>query len=220
MTAQFTLPAFDSEAFARAAEGHGFSMAVQVHGYWSRDPITLWIRRGGMFTVGAEVAEWTADISHSSGGRDTKVVASDVEASINFGCALIAVAGLAQQILARSAELEEAHQAYRARLTAEHAAAKAAQAAAFEADAAMGTTQARTVLGSLIAQAKEGAGRITKASIAFHRRGEQRYPTTIVVEFRRHTNVVLVDVGGKRVTKAAAIEAIAALSQRTEPAAA
>ena len=216
MTAQYTLPAVDITLIGQG-RAH---LPVQVHGYWSRDPITVRIQRGGAFSMVAEEGVWSAEISHSSGGRDTKVVASDIEASKNFGAALVAAAVFAEMILARSAELEAVYVAWREELAAEGERRRVARAAALEADKAIGA-EAEPLLAKLIAAAKAGTDRVTTVSAAHHRRGEDRYPTYIRVEHRRHTGVTLIEVGGQRVSRAAAVAKIAELSQRTvvEPAA-
>jgi hypothetical protein len=71
--------------------GYG-AIRTKVEGYWSQDVITLYIDR----RYGSK--EWTVKLSHSSGGRDTKVVECDMEAEMNFAAALNAVAALGLDI--------------------------------------------------------------------------------------------------------------------------
>ena len=68
------------------------AIRTKVEGYWSQDVITLYIDR----RYGSK--EWTVKLSHSSGGRDTKVVECDMEAEMNFAAALNAVAALGLDI--------------------------------------------------------------------------------------------------------------------------
>lgn len=70
----------------------GGSIAFKVHGYWSSDPIRVYIRRNHVY--GSNMVSWGFDISHSSGGRDTSAVQEDSEAVKNFGTALIAASEL------------------------------------------------------------------------------------------------------------------------------
>ena len=71
--------------------GYG-AIRTKVEGYWSQDVITLYIDR----RYGSK--EWTVKLSHSSGGRDTKVVECDMEAEMNFAVALNVVAALGLNI--------------------------------------------------------------------------------------------------------------------------
>lgn len=217
MTAQYTLPAVDMNTIGQG-RAH---LPVRVHGYWSNDPITVRIERGGMFSANAQEGEWTAQISHSSGGRDTKVVASDIEAAKNFGAALTAAAVFAEMILARSAELEAIYVAWREELRQQGEAERAAKAAAFAADKPLGVEAATELLTKLVAAAKAGTERTTSVAVAHFRRGEERYPTYIRVEHRRRTGATMIEVGSTRMSRAAAIAKIAELSQRAvaEPAA-
>lgn len=64
----------------------------KVRGFWSSDVITMYVERD--FYMNG----WKIKISHSSGGRDTKEVESDIEAEINFANALIALAQFGKEI--------------------------------------------------------------------------------------------------------------------------
>ena len=84
---------------------------VKVKGYWSSDSITLYVRRdwSGMKDGGSN---WSVEISHSSGGRDTKEVACDLEAETYYGEALIGLAQYGRELQERFPEFEEKYQAY------------------------------------------------------------------------------------------------------------
>jgi len=71
--------------------GHG-SIRIKVEGYWSQDVITLYIDRA----YGSN--GWTVKLSHSSGGRDTKVIECDMEAEMNFATALNVMAKIGLDI--------------------------------------------------------------------------------------------------------------------------
>lgn len=70
----------------------GRSISVKVHGYWT-DVISIWVQRDWV-----KEGTWKVTISHSSGGRDTKVVASDADAERNFAYALLEAANVMDMI--------------------------------------------------------------------------------------------------------------------------
>ena len=70
----------------------GRSISVKVHGFWT-DVISIWVQRDWL-----DRGNWKVTISHSSGGRDTKVVASDAEAERNFAYALLEAANVVDMI--------------------------------------------------------------------------------------------------------------------------
>lgn len=82
--------------------GHVVFCAI-VKGYWSSNIINATIRRNFRDV-------WEIAISHSSGGRDRKVIASDIIAERNMGVALIAVSDFMSDI--DVSVLETAYQNY------------------------------------------------------------------------------------------------------------
>jgi len=79
---------------------HGFgSISCRVHGYWSSDSISLVIDRQRSYVDGILTANWRISLSHSSGGRDSKVVKQDMDASINFAAGLVAMAELGKNLM-------------------------------------------------------------------------------------------------------------------------
>lgn len=84
------------------------SIRIKVRGYWSGDSITVYIERTQPWHIKeGEEPKWGAKISHSSGGRDTKEVESDIVAERYFAHALLGAADLAERILEQSTELEK-----------------------------------------------------------------------------------------------------------------
>lgn len=121
-------------------------ISFRVKGYWSSDSITIYLRRG--FSVDASKVE--IDISHASGGRDKKEVASDFEATRYFGEALIAASEMAQYILEeRLDEINARYDEYRAELKAAALVAAKEQEEKVAADPAIGESRAESFLGSL-----------------------------------------------------------------------
>lgn len=87
---------------------------VKVKGYWSSDSITAYINREMRWDSNytATTPEWKVSMSHSSGGRDTKEVADDLEAELNFAEAMTALALYVREFLSTNLEkLEAAYQA-------------------------------------------------------------------------------------------------------------
>ena len=74
--------------------GSNLSIGVKVKGFWSSESINVYINRS-MFSDENSANDFSSaykiSVSHSSGGRDSKEVADDVEAEQYFGEALIGV---------------------------------------------------------------------------------------------------------------------------------
>lgn len=84
------------------------SVRIKVRGYWSSDLITVYIERQPSWHVKeGQEPKWIAKISHSSGGRDTKEVESDIVAERYFAHALLGASDLAERILEQTTELEK-----------------------------------------------------------------------------------------------------------------
>ena len=100
----YTITPFD------IANNSGYLRApVKVKGYWSNDVMTAYIQRQSAWTldVGTEFS-WNASISHSSGGRDTAEVESDLDAALNFAEAMASLALYTKEFLdANITRLEE-----------------------------------------------------------------------------------------------------------------
>ena len=74
--------------------GQGFSFGVNVKGFWSIESINVYINRSRIAdenSANGFSSAYKISVSHSSGGRDSKEVADDVEAEQYFGEALIGV---------------------------------------------------------------------------------------------------------------------------------
>lgn len=112
-----------------------FSLPVKVRGYWSTDSIRLYVRR-------SYEGVWYAELSHSSGGRDTNVVSDDLEAETNFGMALIAIAQEGRAILAQKDVLESNFQRIREEQRASAEAEIKRQEALIAEDTALGEEKA------------------------------------------------------------------------------
>ena len=141
-----TNPNFEIAPFNLADIGYNGYGAIRtkVRGYWSQDVITLYVER----QFGSK--EWDIRLSHSSGGRDPKVVECDMEAEMNFAEAIKAVAEIGLDIKYNQiALLEENYQRRIQDDKEKMAAEKAALDAAFAADKAIGIALARYKLDTL-----------------------------------------------------------------------
>jgi len=81
----------------------GFHMIpIKVKGFWCSDSIRVTVRR-------YRKQHWNVSISHSSGGRDTKEVESDIEAAENFAEGLMFAVSIAKNIESTLSELEKVY---------------------------------------------------------------------------------------------------------------
>ena len=127
--------------------GSGFSFSVKVKGFWSSDSISVCINRS-MFSDGNSATGFSSaykiSVSHSSGGRDSKEVADDVEAEQYFGEALIGVAKFVREEI--QPRIPAWERMYQEELVAERLAIEAAtkeQQAKIDADPEVGEQQAK-----------------------------------------------------------------------------
>lgn len=184
----------------------GFSFGVKVKGFWSNDSICVCVNRS-MFVDEKSATGFSSDfkisVSHSSGGRDTKEVADDVEAEQYFGEALIGVAKFVrEEIQPRIPAWERMYQEERAaeRLAIEEA--KKEQQAKIDADPAVGEQQAKVYAHML------RGGVINE--VALYVRGSEKCHQTISRVIRPSGQVHFINHLGARFTFN---ELVAAISQ-------
>lgn len=127
--------------------GSGFSFGVKVKGFWSSDSINVYINRS-MFadenSANGFSSAYKISVSHSSGGRDSKEVADDIEAEQYFGEALVGVTKfIREEIQPRLDMWERMYQEERAAERLAIEAAKKEQQAKIDADAEVGEQQAK-----------------------------------------------------------------------------
>ncbi len=141
----YTITPYDLEAIGRA--GHG-RIGCTIVGYWSHDPITLYIDRVSGYPGIAP--KWNVTVSHSSGGRDKQAEACDMSAALNFADAMRDLAIIGRDLpFCYGDTLESCYQAARAERKAEDAAALAAAVARVDADPEIGLLAAKTMLEDL-----------------------------------------------------------------------
>ena len=112
----FKIAEYDLVSIGRNGSG---SIDVKVEGFWSSNPITLYIHR--YWNV------WTVKVSNSSGGRDTEKVESDVVAYKNYAAALTAMCDLGVEIQKEFPKMEAAYQVQREEYRQEREAKMAAE---------------------------------------------------------------------------------------------
>ena len=195
----FTITPYDLEDIGR--NGYG-SINCKIQGYWSSNPITLYINREGW---SSKTPQWNVTMSHSSGGREPKEVASDMEAAINFADAMRELAIIGRDLLLTYGDtLESFYQqqceVYRIQREAE----RDALAAKVEADPAMGVLVASDIV------AQMAAGRMP-SDMTFYERGSDVRAVIVQVVIREKTRFF---VNKQSVSKKAVIELLATLSAR------
>ncbi len=189
----FEINTANIEASART----GYARAtVKVNGYWSSDTMTLYLERG---RFGSK--EWGISISHSSGGRDTKEVACDMEAETYYGEALIALAQYGRELQKRFPEFEEQYQEYVKELRAENDRINKEREERIAADPAVGDLMAKKLADELL------FGQALKA----RQRGlTDGYAVTFSKSMRGRT---MFYVGGSVASKKVFISKLAAMSR-------
>lgn len=194
MTTQFQVSEYTARGIARGER----NITVSVLGYWSRDPITVYVRRE-LFT--SEI-KWNITINHSSGGRDTDEVESDIDAEYNFGCALIEASKVARDIQNLIPEIEAEYQVYKAELKAEYLAEEK-----IEADPAIGSNASLKVA-EMITHA--GADRGNDVTFMFYERDTERVVRVNVCK----THKTVFRVNGKAVSRNEVVELVSKCSAR------
>ena len=136
---------YDLAAIGRDGIGR---ITCAIHGYWSNDPITLYIRRDWRWERGTGSAHaWAIELSHSSGSRDNDEEPSALRAERNFAHAILALADVGEHILASHLpSMEDAFQRNRAEERAAAYAARLAKEAAAAADAPLSFDDAQRVM--------------------------------------------------------------------------
>ena len=201
MCDQFTINPYDLQEIGQA--GHG-RVTVKIKGYWSHDPITLYINRH----FGTKAKPWTLTLSHSSGGRDPKEVENDMDAAINFAAAMTAVAQIGKEITEfHIGAMEEAYQIKVAEYRAASEAARTERAARIDADQPYGISRARGIIESMY------NGHLDPELHAFVR-GSDTDLVHLTVANSRDGTKKLFYVHGVRTSKEHAIALLAACSAR------
>jgi hypothetical protein len=140
---------FDNTIDAAKIGSNGrHTVHCKVVGFWT-DVITMYVERDYHNTN-----SWKIKISHSSGGRDTKEVESDIEAEINFANAIIAMAQFGKEIEQYFEQFETFHQSARIKYRAEWEAEQKAKQELIDGDVAMSEADAVSLINAL-SEAKE-----------------------------------------------------------------
>ena len=135
-------------------ENTGFvRIEYKVHGYWSRDTITLYIRRD-IYEGGG----WRISISTSSGGRDELEVKYDHDAVLNYAAALQDAATIAKSCDLYFTGLEQGYQNYLFRLKKAEEEEQRQKQEKIDADPAMGLQAAELLVFELTLKMKARMG--------------------------------------------------------------
>lgn len=220
MSAPFTIAAYDLEEIGSRGNG---SVAVKVAGYWSADAIRLYIRREWNWKPGKESSyEWRAELSHSSGGRETDPakggIKCDLEAETNFGAALIAISATGRAILAQVATLEAAYQKEAELSRIEREAAEASKQAAIDADPAIGEQAIEARIDAALKHMQGPDAPVScQAVLNYLPRGQeqtQHNVCTLLVIWNGHTKRTTFRFNGSAVSRKEAVAKAAGLSAR------
>lgn len=199
----------DLEEIGRSGSGR---IIVKVLGYWSSDVMTLYItRRGGWELKNGETHSWEFELSHSSGGRDSKEEPDSLRAEANFARAMLALSEWAQNARCVMPEvLEVAYQRQCAEDKAEWEAKELAKQQAIEADQPLGENLAKGVVAFLEGQARQQLWREIPYRV-FGRGEEKPYSISATCKGDR----VTFRTSGNVISRKALIVELAASSHRT-----
>ena len=187
------------------SNGYG-SISARIDGYWSSDPITLYISREYRLTQ-AE-GGWKITLSHSSGGREPKQVKDDMDAAINFAAAMTALANLGKEIRDQyTPALEAAYQVRMTELRQLEKNERAARAAKIEADKPYGMSRATGIIESM------NNGHLEPHLFAYER-GSDENKNLFEIRISQCGEKRLVYVDGYRRSKEKAISMLATCSAR------
>lgn len=204
----------DFEVWDRVTINYG------VLGYWSSSAISLYVQRANMWNHNPEEKGlWKVEISHSSGGRDTKEIVNDIDAAQHFACALMAAAKRGMELTTPEmmAKLNAGYERMRARIDAEYRAEEAKRAAAkeqerqrVEADAVIGPRIAAEIMAVMLEDmSANGWDAASREIIA---RGTDR---KIFIGVKRPNGKTIWYFDHERVSSARCVDLIAGASARS-----
>jgi len=202
MTKQFEINPYN--LLDIGSNGYG-SISARIDGYWSRDPITLYISREYRRAV---EDQWVITLSHSSGGREPKQVKDDMDAAINFAAAMTALANLGKEI--RDQYIPALEAAYQVRLTElrlSEELARSTKAAKIEADKPYGMSRATGIIESMYNGHMD-------PHLRAYARGSDQHVTPFEIKPSSCGTKRLFYVAGNRVSKEKAISQLAQHSAR------
>ena len=206
-------------SIADLGKNGGGSIEVKVQGFWS-SVATLYVRRKVAYDFEPETAietvTWACEPSHSSGGRDPKELADDLEAEDNFAQALSALVVLGRHIRIQADVLERHYVSECAVRAAELSAKKQAKLVRYAADTPLGFGAAHDLFNAASAIANGPGLRPGFAKITLINRGDlpTDMPTTLELTATRSGRVT-VRKNGSVVSKADALEALSVSSHRS-----
>jgi hypothetical protein len=167
MTPIFTKDQTIESLLAESNSGN-LRVCYKVFGYWSRDTITVYVRRGFYGDV-----SWQVSISQSSGGRDTKEVERDSDAIRNYANAMIDAADFSDLIMQNAGKLEEQYQVYVEQMRIREEEEQRKKQAMIDSDPAMGTLGAEKAVLEVIHYLKKNQG--GEKTIRVKQRGQQYF---------------------------------------------
>lgn len=211
-TPQFTLAPYSIAEIGAAGVG---SISVKVDGFWSCDSARLYVKRCcSVRDDGTRPAQWTCEVNHSSGGRDTKEVADHLEAETNFAFALLQLVAVGRAFLLQSDVLEWHYQAQCAKDAAAEVEEESAAAERAAADPPLGEIAAEALIEKACAEAL--TSRHEEVAIMAVKRGEMRPNAAHTMLFNAtRLGRVTIRLSSRVITRRAAVEALKEHSHRS-----
>lgn len=197
------------------SQGYGYA-AFRVAGYWSENHITLYIcrRRVKLTSSPNHPGVWEFIVSNSAGGRDNNAVVCDLEATRNYGAAMLEVANLGLRIQMKVGLLERCYKEAEGEREAQCATTCAARQALVDADPPIGAEAARQLVASVVKLVKANLGEACVVSM--YDRGEFKTTTKMTFVCNKQTKMTNVHYMGARISAAKAAEILTdKASQRT-----
>ena len=181
------------EAVENMVENGYSTIKFKVHGYWSGDSITIYVRQDFYSTKAAV----DLTITHSSGGRDKNEVECDGEAAKNFGLAMIRAGEILKYIQSNKELVSRIEKKREEQRIAREEAEKRKQAE-IEADAPMGIEAAKVVVDKMIRMLPKQPG--SSVEYVYYNRGDN-FPYTVTLTRGRSNGTFNFHGGRKGVTE-------------------
>ncbi|WP_415913418.1 hypothetical protein [Neptuniibacter sp. QD37_11] len=132
-----------------------FVMTYDVVGFWS-EPVKIIVHREveWLHAQGESRADWYAEVTHSSGGQNTRTHKDALEAELNFAAAVVDAVSTAKEVVKKAHLLEAGYQAYQEDLKQREAEEEAKRAKALEKDPEIGIVRAKDIVKQMVARLK------------------------------------------------------------------
>lgn len=197
------IPEYSLEQIGRNAY---YSIPFKVYGYWSSDTIRISIRRDW-----GDGKSWQFSVNQSSGGRDTKEVADDADAIVNFANALMQASSLIKYLKSQEAVLESFYQDERRVVREQLEKERVEMQERIEADPALGESAAAALVEQMIVASKAGKS----VELPVYPRGSDTAPNSVEIQTGEYVNTTFY-LCSDRISKKNLIKYLSEMSVRTK----